>query len=42
MKILMIMTDAPYGSEHLYNILRLAGSHAGKVSGCAVTADAAP
>jgi len=26
MKILMIINDAPYGSEHMYNGLRLAGS----------------
>ena len=26
MKILIIINDAPYGSEHMYNGLRLAGS----------------
>ena len=26
MKSLMIITDAPYGSEHMCNALRLAGS----------------
>jgi sulfur relay (sulfurtransferase) complex TusBCD TusD component (DsrE family) len=29
MKILMIITDAPYVSEHMCNALRLAGSLAG-------------
>jgi sulfur relay (sulfurtransferase) complex TusBCD TusD component (DsrE family) len=29
MNILMIIDDAPYGSEHMYNALRLAGSLAG-------------
>jgi len=29
MKILVIITDAPYGSEHMCNALRLAGSLAG-------------